>query len=455
MIELNINEIIKAVNGEAFNIQIDLITPKGVSIDTREDQLGKIFIPFKGANVDGHDFLSLAYEKGAILAFSEKKLQTDKPYILIESCFCAIKAFAKYYRSLFNIPIIGITGSAGKTTTKDIVASVLAQKFKTLKTMGNFNNEIGVPLTIFNLDKTYQVAVLEMGMNNFFEMHNLSDIVRPSFCIITNIGWAHVENLGSREGILKAKSEIFDYKDETTKIILNGDDDLLIKLKGELLANYYYLDNKDENYTAYNIVYNGIENTKATFKIDNNIFDVNILLPGKHMVYNALVAAIVGSMLDLDIDQITTGIESFKPSKNRMDIINVNNYVIINDVYNSSPDAIKSIVDTLSHAKGKKICILGDMLELGDFCKVLHEEIGQYVVMSNIDQLICIGTRAKNIYNAAVTHNKTLSDIQYFETKEQFINEWKNTLSAGDTILVKASRSMGFEDIVDRISIIP
>ena len=461
---ISLQEIVDAVGGELCNAaSADKLFISGVSIDTRECLDGKLFVPFVGANVDGHNFLHSAYEKGANCTLTEKIIDTDKPYILVKSTFEALKDFAKYYRSLFNIPVIGITGSVGKTTTKDLTASILSQKYKTLKTEGNFNNEIGLPLTIFKLDNSIEVLVLEMGMNHFGEIHNLSKIAKPNICLITNIGEAHIENLGSREGILKAKSEIFDYMDKDGKAILNGDNDMLITLKDKLENPYFYYLNKNddsEEFTAYDIKHKGIQGVSCRLKILEDEFDVDIPISGEYMVYNAIAGAMVGKFLELTNDEIQRGIQEFRPSKNRMDILNVKGYTIINDVYNASPTSVKSAIDVLCNQDGRKVCILGDMFELGEYANEMHYDVGSYAVEKGINLIICIGELSAKMHDGACDKYKELSikdnnkssipQIAYFNSQEEFFNNSRDLFNDGDTILVKASRGMHFENIIEK-----
>lgn len=458
MIDIDLNTVAKAVHGKLCNaLFADNLLINGVCIDTRDNLKDKLFIPLAGKNVDGHSFINTAYENGATCILTEVEINTNKPYILVKSTFQALKDFAKYYRTLFNIPVIAITGSVGKTTTKDLTHSILSKKYRTLKTEGNFNNEIGLPLTIFRLDHSIEVLVLEMGMNNFGEINNLSEIAKPSICLITNIGEAHIENLGSREGILKAKSEIFNYMDKNGCVILNGDDNMLIKLKDKLDKPYFYYLNKksDKFFTAYDIKYNGIKGTSCIIKILDDEFIVNIPISGEYMVYNSLAASVVGKVLGLTNKQIQKGIESFKPSKNRMDIININGYTLINDVYNSSPTSVKSAINALYNHNGRKVCILGDMLELGKYANTMHYEVGIYAIEKGIDLLICIGNLSYKTYEGANEQLKKLGinnqDIMYFKTKEDFLMEGTALLNKDDTILIKASRGMQFEDIIEKL----
>lgn len=447
MEEINLVALCKAVGGELVNVRNDTLAPIGVSIDTRDNLNGKIFIPLKGEKTDGHNYLSHAFKSGAIFSISE--VSGDFPHIKVNSTYSAIKDFAKYYKSLFNIPTIGITGSVGKTTTKDLTASIVSQGFKTLKTQGNFNNEIGLPLTIFNIDNSTHACVLEMGMNNLKEIHNLANIARPTIALITNIGVSHIENLGSRENILKAKLEILDFNPK--EVILDGDNDMLATLKDKINGRYYYLNDPLKDYTAYNIIHNGLINTSATIKILNEEFRITIPIPGDYMVRNALAGAIIGKIMGLSNEQIKLGIETFKPSKNRMDIKKISDLTIINDTYNASPQSMKAMLDLLSSQKGKKVAILGDMFELGDFAEGLHIEVGEYYQVKNLDYIISIGELAKNIYIGAKKYENNGVKNFYFKSKDQFFSSNLITEFGTDTILVKASRGMYFEEIIDHI----
>lgn len=458
MIKVDLKTIAKSVNGKLYNTSdIDDIFIEGVSIDTRGNIKNNLFVPLAGTKVDGHEFINKAYENGAACTLTEKKIDTNNPYIIVQSTSQALKDFAKYYRSLFDIPVIGITGSVGKTTTKDLTAAILSKKYKTLKTEGNFNNEIGLPLTIFNLDYTIEVLVLEMGMNHFGEIHNLSEIAKPNICLITNIGEAHIENLGSREGILKAKSEIFDYMDENSKAILNGDDDMLITLKDKLKNPYfYYLNRKsDKLFTAFNIKYKGIHGSRCRLKVLEDEFEVNIPISGEYMIYNAIAGAMVGKFLGLTNEQIQKGIEDFRPSKNRMEIIEVNGYTLINDVYNANPTSVKSAMEALLNYGGRKVCILGDMLELGEFANKMHYDVGSHAITKGIDLVICIGELSAKTYEGASDQLKKLDNNNkqaiYFKTQEEFFNNYNSIIKKDDIVLVKASRGMYFENIIEEL----
>lgn len=436
----------------ADNICGELINPKEIYIDnittdTRKLCKNSLFVALKGDNFDGHNFIENAYEKGVVCVVSEKKLNTDNPYILVKDTKVGLRDIAEYYRSLFNIPFVAVTGSSGKTTTKDVIASVLSRKFKTLKTQGNFNNEIGVPLTIFNLDNTYECAVIEMGMNNFGEIHNLSKIVKPDIAVITNVGVAHLENLGSREGILEAKCEIFHYLKKDGVKIVNGDCDMLSTLED---VEFFAIDNKADYY-ATNIKSLGLEGIFATLNYKDEKIDVKIPYPGKYMVLNALTAFAVGKKLGLTNDEIKDGIENTEKTKMRFNVIKRDNYTVINDCYNANPDSVKSAIDILTEAEGKKVAVLGDMFELGENEKHLHYQTGIYTANSNIDKIVLIGELSYNTYLGAKDANKT-ENVYYFKNQEDFFKEKDNILEKNDIILVKASRGMKFEKTVEELT---
>ncbi|MCI1931354.1 MAG: UDP-N-acetylmuramoyl-tripeptide--D-alanyl-D-alanine ligase [Clostridia bacterium] len=449
MNSMTLGEIAEAVNGNFAgnrDIKIDSITT-----DTRKIKKGCLFIPLKGAKFDGHDFINQAFEKGAVCCLSHKK-DVKGNVIYVKDTKKALGDIAKYYRGLFDIKVCGITGSVGKTTTKDMIFSVLSQKYKTIKTQGNFNNDIGLPLTVFNIEDNTEAAVIEMGMNNFGEISYLTRIARPDVAVITNVGVSHIENLGSREGILKAKCEIFEGLSKNGTIILNGDNDMLHTLKGKTQHKtiWFGIKNKDGIY-AENINSNGIEGVKCTICAYGKKFDVNINVPGDHMVLNALAAAAVGFEFGLNFKEIKAGIESFVPTGMRMEISKTkNNITVINDAYNANPVSMKAAIDVLCKAEGRKTAVLGDMFELGDFGPKLHFEVGEYAAEKGIDEIICIGSISKNIYDGVLSKN---GHAVYFEDTESFFKNGFELLNISDsTVLVKASHSMQFEKIAERIA---
>ncbi len=425
----------------------------GVSSDSRKIEQGDLFVPIKGERVDGHDFILTAFEKGAVCSFSEKEMTPPegKYVILVEDVQKALLELAEYYLTFFDIPIVGITGSVGKTTTKDMIASVLMQKYHTLKTEGNYNTNIGLPLMVFRIDKEHEVAVLEMGMNSFGEIHNLSKVTKPDIAVITNIGVAHIEMLGSREGILKAKSEIFDYMTPEGVAILNGDNDMLQTLNGKISQNivWYGIENKNGIY-ADGIRIEGLENTRCILHTPKGELELLIPVPGMHMVQNALAAASVGLQMGLSLEEIKKGIETFTMTKMRMGIEHTKRGItIINDVYNANPVSMKASLDVLASAAGRKVCILGDMGELGLHGEQMHQEVGEYAAEKGIDIIISIGELSKSLHQGAIRLGA--KNVYHYDTQEDFWSEGLSMLSSGDVVLVKGSRSRGLEKTVEKI----
>lgn len=423
-----------------------------IVIDSRQVKKGSLFIAIRGLRVDGHDFIPKAYENGALCVVSEKPIDFY-PYILVDSCEQALKDMAEFYRRSLDIQVVGISGSVGKTSTKEMIASVLSQKYKVLKTAGNFNNEIGLPLTIFNIEEDHEVAVLEMGISHFGEMTRLSKIARPDICVLTNIGYAHMENLQSRDGILKAKTEMLLYQFPDNPIIFNGDDD---KLAGYIPEDgsrptYFGLDERHA-FHAKQIDDHGMRGTTVTFVTPASTFQAHISIPGEHMVYNALAGVAVGYAMGLNDEEIKAGIEALVPLAGRNHLIETDKFAIIDDCYNANPASMKSSLDVLAKAEGRKVAILGDMFELGDNEKNLHFEIGAYAVEIGINVLVCIGELSTHMAKGArktLDAGKTNTEIYYFENKTNFFAQLDRILNQKDTILVKASHGMEFTEIVD------
>ncbi|WP_461811109.1 UDP-N-acetylmuramoyl-tripeptide--D-alanyl-D-alanine ligase [Faecalimonas sp.] len=450
---MSLQEIATACGGTYFGDKNKLsLEVNGVAIDSRKVEKDFLFVAIKGARVDGHNFIPQVMENGALCALSEKDLG-DVPfsYILVKSCEQALKDIAEHYRLALDIKVVGITGSVGKTSTKEMIASVLEQKYSVLKTEGNFNNEIGLPLTIFNIRKEHEVAVLEMGINEFGEMHRLAKVARPDICVITNIGICHLENLINRDGVLRAKTEMFDFMREGGQILLNGDDDKLITVENVHGVNPVFFGlAKQHSYYADNIQSLGLKGTSCTLHLPNGTVEATIHLPGKHMVYNALAGACVGYSLGLTTTEIQKGIESLLPVSGRNNLIETENLLIIDDCYNANPVSMKASLDVLSNGLGRKVAILGDMGELGEDEKALHYSIGTYASQKGIDLICCIGTLAQEFVHGAKSIHSN-SEVLYFETKEEFLSQLHVIVKKDDTILVKASHSMEFPKIVEAL----
>lgn len=453
MKHMTLREITAACGGTYFGDPES--TAKEVSsvvIDSRKVTQDSLFVAIRGARVDGHTFIPQTIEAGALCALSEEPLgEVTFPYILVDSCTQALKDLAEHYRKSLDIKVVGISGSVGKTSTKEMIASVLSQKYNVLKTEGNFNNEIGVPLTIFNLREEHEIAVLEMGINHFGEMTRLAKMARPDICVITNIGVAHMELLGSRDGILKAKTEMFQYMNPDGTIIFNGDDDKLITYSPENgITPIYFGLGENSSYRAEQIANNGLRGTNATFVTPKSKFSAHISIPGEHMVHNALAGIAVGYALGMSDAEIKAGIEALKPLAGRNHLIETNTYTIIDDCYNANPISMKASIDVLSKADTRTVAILGDMGELGAKEKEMHYDVGQHTATAGIHVLICIGTLSEELARGAKETGCNIQ-IYHYPDQEHFFAEMSSILEKDDTILVKASHAMAFEKIVKKL----
>lgn len=429
--------------------------------DTRVIQKNDTYIGIKGESFDGNLFWKQALEKGAStvivqgIDFTNENLEKyqGKSIILVKDTLDALQKIATLKRSYYDIPVVAITGSVGKTSTKDMIASVVSQKYKTLKTIGNNNNHIGLPLTILNLED-HEVAILEMGMNHEGEIRLLTNIAKPTLAVITNIGTSHIGNLGSRENILKAKLEILEGM-EDPYLMMNQDNDLLKQWgkqnHGKIKIKTYGVDNPSE-IQAEDIILEE-EGSQFVAVLKDKKFKVSVPVAGIHFVYNALCAILVGDALGLTIEQIQKGITSFELTKKRMDITTLNKGIkIINDAYNASFESMQASLKILGEYKNnRKIAVLGDMFELGEFAKELHQKVGQEVVINQIDFLICSGENAKYIAQSAKEQGMKEELVYYFESKEEIMDFIEKIKKPEDVILFKASNGMKFFDLVQKI----
>lgn len=456
MKNMTINNVVEACKGKLYGENGNSAEATCVVIDSRKIEAGGIFIATKGERVDGHNFIPQVAEKGALAVVCEREPENcSVPFILVEDSLKALKDIAEFYRKQLSIPVIGITGSVGKTSTKEMIAAVISEGFRVLKTEGNFNNEIGLPLTVLQIRPEHEAAVLEMGISDFGEMHRLSRIARPDICVITNIGQCHLENLGTREGILQAKSEIFDFMNPEGHIFVNGDDDMLIKVKakGSHKPVHFGLDPSNEVFAS-NIMNKGLLGSKAVIHMDLEVFPVEIPLPGGHMIYNALAAAAVGKCMGLSSKQIQDGIAKVQAVGGRSHVIALPSRTIIDDCYNANPVSMKAAIDLLTMALGRKVAVLGDMFELGEKEREMHGDVGSYAVQKGIDVLICTGELSRFMCESALEQLKAddarkQTEIYYFKTRDEMLEKIKKILQSGDSILVKASHGMQFEKVVE------
>ena len=432
------------------------------SKDTRTIQEGDIYLGIKGEKFNGSIFFEEALQKGAkgcILQDIEIDEQTlikykDKFIIIVKNVVWAIQELAKYKRSLYNIPVIGVTGSVGKTSTKDIIASILSQKYKVLKTEGNYNNEIGLPLTILKL-KDHQAMVVEMGMSAFGEISLLTNIAKPTVAVITIIGSSHIGELGSRENILKAKLEILEVLDDHGCVIINNDNDLLHSWYENNTDNHKHITYGIENKSmlmAKNIILKE-KSSEFSIEYDEKSYNVEVPVAGKHFIYNTLAAICVGIKYDISMDEIIKGVLEFEITKRRMEILKKENgATIINDSYNASYESTKAALDYLGSTNNyPKIAVLGDILELGEFSKQMHENVGKEVVKNKIDVLITVGKEAMNISGKAIELGMNRNNVYQYLTNDMAIDKIKELQSDNSIILVKASNGMHFNEIIEAI----
>ncbi len=421
-----------------------------ISIDSREIKENTLFVAIKGERFDAHDFVSDVQKNGAAAVMCHKKVECSIPVIYVEDTSKVFLLLAKNYRrSIEGLKVIGLTGSVGKTTTKEMTYAVVSSKYRTIKTQGNLNNEIGMPKTLFTLDDSTEAAVIEMGMSNFGEISRLSGACLPDIGIITNIGVSHIEYLGSRDGILKAKLEILDGMKKGSTLILNGDNDKLQTVK------------RDD----YNIVFFGIDNEKADIRA-KKIEEKNgcteftvcwsggsqrVIIPtvGIHNVYDALAAFSVGLELLIEPQKIAEALSGYEPSGMRQRIKSVNGITVIEDCYNASPDSQRAALNVLSSVRAdRKIAVLGDMLELGEYSDKAHREVGEYAAEKNINLLLCYGNEAKNIADSAKSKGV---NVKHFTDKSALFTELLKELKSGDAVLFKASRGMKLEEVIEML----
>ena len=456
---LKIKEIVKCTGGVLLTGNEEQEC-ENFSKDTTEIKRGDTFIGIKGEHSDGNLFWKQAMENGADTVIIESNFRKediekykDKNIIKVEDTKKALIQIATEKRNLYkDLIVVGVTGSVGKTSTKDIIASVLGQKYKTLKTQGNMNNHIGLPLTILNL-KDHEALVIEMGMNHFGEISTLTKIAKPTLAVITNIGTSHIGNLGSRENILKAKLEILEGM-ETPRVVINNDNDLLNKWASEtsIETHTFGIENKSEC-MAQNIIKRE-NSSEFTSEINDEKINLKVPVGGNVFILNSLCATLVGKILGLSNEEIDNGISKFELTKKRMEIIKIkNNITIINDSYNASFDSMKAAIEYLGkevNAK-RKIVVLGDMFELGDFTEELHRKVGFEVAKNRIDKLIVIGENSKFILDEAVKNGMDKSEALHLKSNNELLDKIKDIMCEGDAILFKASNAMKLFEVVNEL----
>lgn len=468
MEKLTLKEVIKAVGGKLVagdeNLSIDYI-----STNSKDIKANTLFIPIVGERIDAHDFINNAFELGAVATFTSRKLYDNKnnhmdikegaAYIEVDNTLAALQALARYYRSKFDIPVIGITGSVGKTTTKEMIASALETKYKVLKTAGNMNSQVGLPLTLFGIDKSHQVAVIEMGMSEFGEMKILANIAKPTIAVITNIGVSHIGQLKTRSNILKEKLSIITEFNKENRLYMNGNDSLLAELainKDDINAKALYFGTTELcDHKASNIQ-TMIGKTYFTFSSvlgsDTVSEDIELGVLGVHNVYNALVALVIAKELGIEPSLSKVGLRQYRPIAMRGQIEEVGGVKLIDDTYNASPDSIKGAIEVLLNLEhtGRKIAVLADVLELGGLSYDCHYDIGVFIATTQIDEVVVVGEESRAIIKA-ITDSKASIITSAFTNNENAIAYIKTKIKENDAVLVKGSRGMHTDEIIEAL----
>ncbi len=451
MENITLEQILECCQGQYFGSREDLKREvTGIVTDSRKIVPGNLFVPLKGEKTDGHKYIPQVLEAGALASLSENVLSGNPGnYILVESALEAMQRIAAFYRNYLGLKVVGITGSVGKTSTKEMIASVLKERYKVHKTAGNFNNHIGLPLTIFGLKKEHEVGVLEMGISDFGEMHTLASMSNPDICVLTNIGLCHLENLKTRDGVLKAKTECFQHMRENGRVILNGLDDKLNTIKEVKGSSPVFYGREGDAAYATDMTDLGLLGIRIHLHLYGEVREVTIPIPGEHNIYNALAAACVGHELGMDIEEICRGIQSVETIGGRSNLIQVKGMTLIDDCYNANPVSMKASIDVLSKAPGRKIAVLGDMGELGKEEKELHAQVGTYLSEKNIDYLFCAGELSREMAREAKGNPRCT--VEHFSSKEDLIPALLQEVKEGDTILVKASHFMEYPKIIEAL----
>lgn len=448
---ITLGQLLQAVNGQLLG-EFDKNAPiSHVDTDSRDIHPGSLFIPLAGERFDGHAYINAALESGAVGCLTQRERESYQPgkfYVKVPSTQRALRDLAAWYKEQFHIPFVAVTGSVGKTTAKDMLAAVLGVKYKVLKTEGNFNNNIGLPLTLLRLDSSHQVGVVEMGMDKFGEIDFLGGIVKPEVGVITNIGDAHIERLGSRENIFKAKCELLPHIKEDGLLVLNGDDPMLSTLRGKTPVQTVFCGQGEGlEYRAQILGGDGVSHIQCRLTTPKMDREVRIPALGEHMVYPTLIAAAVAERFGLTPDEIEQGIRQFVPTRMRMNILRRGNGIIIlDDTYNANPQSMRAAISVLADSQSSyKIAVLGDMLELGPFSPALHAEVGEYLGQAGIQCLVAVGEQSAAMAQGA--RDVGVPQVLYCHDKGEAMERLPMLLRGDCTILVKASRGMKMEDI--------
>lgn len=448
MAQFSVKEILKATNGE--NINVDNIIFSSVETDTRNLTPGALFVALKGENFDGHNFIEQAIRNGATAVMVSDNISCDIPCIKVVDTLKAYQNIANFHRNRFSIPIVAITGSSGKTTTKELIATVVESKYNVLKTEKNYNNEVGVPLTLLKLNESHEACIIEMGMRGYGQIKELTEIAEPTIGVITNVSTSHIELLGSQMGIARAKAELVEGIPKNGYVILNQDDEYVSSMAEMTRAKTVnYGLNQNATITGFNVHYKK-DGIKFTCRYYDDVFDVFLPMIGEHNVYNALTAIAVGRILGISTAKIRKALNEFKGIKMRQEIKSFSDFVLVNDTYNANPSSMKESIMALGQLDGKrKIAILGDMLELGDFSAEEHYKIGELLGKAGYEILLTYGKESKKIAEGAKASGVNL--VKEFKTHKEIAEFYLSQCKKDDSILLKGSRGMMMEKVAEKL----
>lgn len=447
MIPFSLSFAVSAVSGTFHGDEALLsATVTDVTIDSRKAGEGILYVPIIGQVHDGHKFIKSAMAQGALCTLSDRPLDGKIPYILVSDTTEALQRLAEAYLAENRIPVIGVTGSVGKTSTKEMLYAVLSKRFCAYKTPGNLNNQTGVPQAVFQIEKQHELAILELGTNHPGEIRALARIIRPDICVLTNIGVAHIEFFGSRENIFLGKTEMLEYMQQNGKVIVNGDDDLLCTIENALCFGM----GENNALRAVDLKERGLAGTDFTLLSADSRTEMTVPAPGRHMVLNALAAIAVGLTLGMTMDELKAGVAAYVPTAGRMEIKRTKRFTILDDSYNANPNSVMAAIDVLETVQtGRRVCVLGDMLELGEEAAEFHEVTGMYAAKHNMDLVLCVGPNSEQTYRGATSVRE--GSAYHFEEQDDLLRLLDELVQDGDTILVKASRGLHLERTVAKL----
>ena len=437
MARFTVQELINATGGTLY-APSDFGDPvvDGLTIDTRTLTPGMAYVAIRGGTFDGHRFIPAAMEKGAVLSISDTEVPS--PHIRVADTVLAYQNIAKMHRERFDLPVVCITGSVGKTTTKEMVKAVLETTFRTHATVGNLNNQTGVPTTVLQINETHEVSVMELGTNHFGEIDAIARVAEPTICLFTNIGEAHIEFFGSREGIFRGKTEMLRHMRPNGTVIANGDDDLLRTIPNAITYGL----SEGVDVRAFDLKEDGLSGVSFTAELFGKRLPVTLHVAGKHMVQNALAALTAAHLLHVPDDAALTALSAFQPGTGRSDVVHTKRFTLIDGTYNCNPTSMEAALDVLKAVSGRKVCIFGDMLELGENAPTFHARIGAYAKRCGVDRMLTVGTLAKNA---------AFDPSDAFDSADALIEALPALLRDGDTVLVKASQGMHLKSVADAI----